>query len=287
MKQSDTPQDAHMQVSLQGRVFNGVSFTQVDEQEKQMNASKRRLHKHGISLRTLKILGAIAMVFSVLGVSVLPTVFGGISRDNMTALTVAIMCELLSWVAIPWYAWLLVRGYRYTHNVWHYAFRLLMLAIICEVPYDKVTSGKFVDFSSQNPVFGLVVALVVLIGIDMVHKQWHGRAKKIAVVGIILAGCLWTMFGNIGVRQRVLWGGTILLVFVLIFALLERHEIRMELFAGMFGAMSLVAPGIGVAILHYRNRSGDEAKPSNRMRACMYAWYPLLLVVAMVISCLH
>ena len=54
----------------------------------------------------------------------------------------------------------------------------------------------------------------------------------------------------------------------------------MELIAGMFGAMSLLAPGVGVAVLHYRSAYGDGHKNSRVFRWVMYAWYPIVLAIA-------
>ena len=81
--------------------------------------------------------------------------------DDMVAMTVLVICEVVSWTAVPLYAWLLVQGYRHTHSVVQYGIRLLALAIISEVPYDMATSDKVWDMNSQNPVFALVIALIV------------------------------------------------------------------------------------------------------------------------------
>lgn len=258
------------------------------EREEHNNHPQQSRKPRGFSLARLKIFGAVVMVLSVMGVSVFPKLFGGLTQDNMTALTVAIVCEVLSWMAIPWYAWLLVRGMHNTRHVGFYLLRLVVLALICEIPYDITTSGTWFDMRSQNPVFGLVVALAVLAAIRYVsarNEQEPLGARRIFIcVIIIMAGVLWNLIGKIGVRQQLMFGGVILLGFALIFSLLERYEIRMELFAGMFGAMSLVSPGIGVAVLHYRSRVGDGKRPTKRFRMFMYAWYPTLLILACILQ---
>ena len=52
----------------------------------------------------------------------------------------------------------------------------------------------------------------------------------------------------------------------------------------MFGAMSMLTPGIGVAVLHYRSPYGDGPKNSTTFRCVMYAWYPLMLIIASVFA---
>lgn len=236
--------------------------------------------KMGITLKKFKLLGAVMMMLSAFGTTVIPHLFGGLSNSNMWSLTAAVVCEVISWSALPWYAWLLVRGYQNTHNLNLYTFRLLILALICEVPYDFTTFGCAFDMRSQNPVFGLVIALFVLSGIDMVRARFKGAQKVASIAVILIAGILWNLFGKVGFRQNIFWGGALLLGFVLIFRFLENHEIRMELIAGAFGAMSLLAPGVGVAVLHYRSPYGDGPKQTKQFRWLMYAWYPLMLVIA-------
>lgn len=236
--------------------------------------------KMGITLHKFKMLGAFMMMLSAFSAPVIPHLFGGLRRDNMLALTFAVLAEVVSWTALPWYAWIIVRGYHNTHNVNLYILRLLILAVICELPYDLTASGCAVDMRSQNPVFALVIALFVLIGIDMVRERFSGFSRGAAYVAVVIAGLLWNILGRVYVRQQIFWGGAIFLVFVLIFELMNKHEIRMELISGMFGAMSMLAPGIGVAVLHYRSPYGDGHKDSPAFRWTMYAWYPVMLVIA-------
>lgn len=250
----------------------------MDELKPKIRADKNI--KLGITLRKFKLIGAFFLMLSAFSTPVIPLLFGGLSNNNMPAITVAVLSEVVSWTALPWYAWIIVRGYHNTHNVNFYILRLLILAVICEVPYDMTTSGCAFDLRSQNPVFALVIALFVLVGIDTVRERFNGAARVAACVAIVIAGVLWNVLGKVYVRQQVFWGGALLLGFVVIFELLNKHEIRMELIAGMFGAMSMLAPGIGVAVLHYRSSYGDGPKNTPVFRWMMYAWYPIMLGIA-------
>ncbi|MDB1203378.1 hypothetical protein [Bifidobacterium bifidum] len=39
--------------------------------------------------------------------------------------------------------------------------RLLVAAVVAEAPYDKIVTGRWWDWSVMNPIFGLLIALVV------------------------------------------------------------------------------------------------------------------------------
>ncbi len=112
---------------------------------------------------------------------VLPLFFGS-DTNNMTSLTAMVLSEVVSWFAIPIYAWLLVQGFRETHSRVAYGLQLFILAVVCEVPYDLATSHKAFDLGSQNPVFGLFVAFVVLAALDWVASRYQKAMKVLLSV---------------------------------------------------------------------------------------------------------
>lgn len=46
-------------------------------------------------------------------------------------------------IAFPLFAFELVQGYMHTHDLRRYARRLLVLAVISEIPFDMVAGGTF------------------------------------------------------------------------------------------------------------------------------------------------
>ena len=130
--------------------------------------ARRTKKKHrGLTVFQLKVIGAVALALSAGSTTIVPLFFGS-DVNNMTSLTAMVLSEVVSWFAIPIYAWLLVQGFRETHSRVAYGLQLFILAVVCEVPYDIATSHKAFDLGSQNPVFGLFVAFVVLAALDWV-----------------------------------------------------------------------------------------------------------------------
>lgn len=56
--------------------------------------------KMGITLKKFKLLGAVMMMLSAFGTTVIPHLFGGLSNSNMWSLTAAVVCEVISWSAL-------------------------------------------------------------------------------------------------------------------------------------------------------------------------------------------
>lgn len=196
--------------------------------------------------------------------------FGGMRRKRrkhrgLTVFQLKVIGAVASWFAIPIYAWLLVRGFRETHNRVAYGVQLLLLALICEVPYDLATSGKTFDFNSQNPVFGLFIAFVVLAALEWVAARYQKAMRVVLSVGLMSIG-------------------SVTLGFVLIFTLMRSHENSMMFTAGLFGAVMMIAPGVGVAFVHYYN--GKLGYKHQWTKWAFYAVYPVILIICAICATL-
>lgn len=196
--------------------------------------------------------------------------FGGMRRKRrkhrgLTVFQLKVIGAVASWFAIPIYAWLLVRGFRETHNRVAYGVQLLLLALICEVPYDLATSGKTFDFNSQNPVFGLFIAFVVLAALEWVAARYQKAMRVVLSVGLMSIG-------------------SVTLGFVLIFTLMRQYENSMMFTAGLFGAVMMIAPGVGVAFVHYYN--GKLGYKHQWTKWAFYAVYPVILIICAICATL-
>ncbi|MCL1838497.1 MAG: conjugal transfer protein TraX [Propionibacteriaceae bacterium] len=194
-------------------------------------------------------------------------------------LTLAVLLEAISWMAFPIYAWLLCSGFRHTHDRLRYGVRLGVLAVVSEVPYDLATSGRFWDMSSQNPVFALLTALVVMAALRFL-EQYAPLARVLASICVTVAGVTWLVLFNVGMRFGLMPGGIVLFAMTLVFYLLEKRINTMMLTAGVIGALALVFPALGLVVLHFRN---GEAAPK-KIRTFFYAAYPIVLATAGVLG---
>ena len=156
--------------------------------------------------------------------------------------------------------------------------------MVCEVPYDLATSHKAFDLGSQNPVFGLFVAFVVLAALDWVASRYQKVMKVLLSVGLVVIGLLWDLLLRIGLRQHMMSIGSVTLGFVLIFALMRQYENSMMFTAGLFGAVMMIAPGVGVAFVHYYN--GKLGYKHQWTKWAFYAVYPVILIICAICATL-
>lgn len=127
----------------------------------------------------LKSIGYFSMIFDHIGSVIIWPLYidacssgGLLLMGNMRPHSAVILYYVFSIlhcvgrIALPIFAFCIVYGFYHTRNVWHYAFRLFLLAVISEIPYDYALKGVMWDFDEQNAIWGLLFGLLMLITID-------------------------------------------------------------------------------------------------------------------------
>jgi hypothetical protein len=65
-------------------------------------------------------------------------------------------------LAFPIFCFLIVEGYVYTRSIKRYAIGLALFAVLSEVPFDLMVSGKLWSLDDQNVFFTLLLGLLCL-----------------------------------------------------------------------------------------------------------------------------
>ena len=110
----------------------------------------------------------------------------------------------LEWIAFPIFAYLLAEGVENSMARGLYAGRLFLFAVLSEVPYDLMMSGKVMDTRQQNVLFTLFFGYLILLGVDLIRTHADNLILTIAAeVGGIFFGrylisemhCAYSRFG--------------------------------------------------------------------------------------------
>lgn len=101
-------------------------------------------------------------------------------------------------LAFPLYCFLLTQGYLHTRDLRAYARRLLLLALLSEVPFDLLIFGRVSSGVEQNVLFSLLLCLIALYAADSLR----GRPASAALVLVTI--CMAAMsarvsFGWLGI----------------------------------------------------------------------------------------
>ena len=193
------------------------------------------------------------------------------SDDAMILATVSLVLQALEACAVPIFAFLLVEGFCHTSNFGKYLGRVALVAVASEIPYNLAMGGGLFVTSSRNPVFALVLGLILL----WFYRYYGENSAKNVFIKIVvaLAAILWC--GMLGIEH-----GTFVILLVLAAWFTRGKPIRTLVCAltsavGVaFSMLYLTAPISALAIHFYNDEKGENNRVFNLL--C----YPVMLLAA-------
>ncbi len=246
---------------------------------------KMRLLRFEMSSANLKIYGCITAFFYTLSFTVIQNglihvwdygpgeLAEAMARDpNLMMLsTWGTVFQLIGGLSIPVFAFLLVEGFVRTHHLRAYFLRVLVFAIISEVPFDFAMSMRPWDLSGQNVMFTYLFCLVMLYGLRLFRDQKGFRFWVVRIL-IILATIFWSILIN---SQFAL--ATILLCAVY-YIMYDSKGMRLVVGAAV-GLMYITAPLSTYALWKF---NGERGKVRNKY--IYYVLYPAHLLILGVMA---
>lgn len=202
-------------------------------------------------------------------------------------------------IAFPIFAFMAVEGYFHTHNLKKYLLRMLIFAVISEVPFDLMYGGTWFYPVHQNVIWTLMMGLVGI------HLMETVRKKKSTFVYILVSAIVVILGGLLGTLSMVdYYGIGVLTVFIFYFfrerkwwcllgQLLALYWVNVELLGGLMYPIRLFGMEFelcqqGLALLAllpiwlYRGRQGYHSKP---FQYFCYAFYPIhMLVIVLALN---
>lgn len=97
----------------------------------------------------------------------------------------ASILRIIGRLAMPLFAFLIAEGFKKTHNVFLYMLRMLLAALVSEIPFNLMSSGRIYDRSSQNVMFTLLLGLLALYMVDLARKSKSKHLKIYAFIPIL------------------------------------------------------------------------------------------------------
>ena len=137
--------------SVKTRYWNG---------KRKMDIEKRQTTKV-LNRDVIKYLAIIAMLLNHIA-----TIF----LNSNTLILRIVFLDIGYFTAITM-CYFLVEGYDYTHSKFKYAMRLLVFALISQIPYSMAfAKEKYIDFACLNMLFSLFLCFIICLIFDKVPK---------------------------------------------------------------------------------------------------------------------
>ena len=201
-------------------------------------------------------------------------------------------------LAFPIFAFQIAEGWYRTHDREKYTLRLLLFALLSEVPFDLMYGGTWFYPVHQNVIWTLLLGILGVHLMETVRKKQKTWMYLLVSALVVAAGAV---LGTLGMVDY--YGAGVLTVFIFYFfhgrkwwcllgQLAALYWVNVELLGGLMYPIQLFGMDFelcqqGLALLAlvpiwlYRGRQGYHSKPFQY--AC-YAFYPvhmLLLVLAL------
>lgn len=196
-------------------------------------------------------------------------------------------------IAFPIFAFMIVEGYTHTRNLKKYALRLLLFALVSEIPFNLMVGNSLLYYPHQN------VLWTFLIGIGLIHinelarkkeKPWLSLLTMVAttVLGYVVGFVTFVDYNAAGVltvlvfyffRERKWWCylGQLAALYLINVEFLKGYFFEVELFGRSF---EIVQQGFALLALGfiwlYRGRQG---KKSRAFQYFCYAFYPAHMLI--------
>ena len=119
--------------------------------------------KHGISQEQLKLIACVSMLIDHIGVFFVLNAYNQASGAAKAELfEIYKMLHTIGRLAFPIYCFLLVEGVFHTGNSTKYGIRLLIGALLSEIPFDLVCYGR-INIEEQSVMVTILLGFVMLL----------------------------------------------------------------------------------------------------------------------------
>lgn len=214
-----------------------------------------------LSMRDLKIIAYVTMLIDHIGAIVMMELMMNRMTYNIpmsvaTLENIYFGMRMIGRLAFPIFAFSIYEGFTKTRDIKKYMLRLLIFAVISEIPFDLALSGKIFDWSYQNVIWTFLFALSGL----YIYEKYENPVIKALGIGLALAlgEICKTDYGAYGVGM------------IYVFYFLKDNKLKDLVLAGLFVMQAAAV----VALVPLNMYNGEKGMKSGRI---LYFFYPLHL----------
>lgn len=244
------------------------------------------MQKRGLSQEGLKLIACVTMLIDHIGATIVLTcLHQSAGAERAMLLQWYELLRAVGRISFPVYCFLLSEGAVYTHDPKRYSLRLLIAALLSEIPYDLAIYGNL-NLQHQSVMVTLLLGFAMLRGM----KKCTGILLKLLLIlpFAVLAEWLHTDYGAEGILVIAVFGLTrelphkhILQFFLLWFVFSPGHRMMLNWLDVFSVSVQEWAVFAVVPIALY---DGHKVTRSKAVQWAFYLFYPMHLLALFLIG---
>lgn len=255
--------------------------------------------------RNIRFINSSVLHIIAMGLMLLDHMWGTVMQGNDWMTNIGRL-------TFPIFAFMIVEGYFHTHNLKRYFIRLLVGAVISEIPFNLMLGGYWIDPFNQNVMWTLMIGLLCIHLSEKFRKKIHNKkaeksgtasektsfleiivALPVFAVGALLALATFVDYSYYGVlmvgvfyvfrgRKWYQMLGQLVGMFLINWVLFKGMVIDVNLFGHTF---EIVQQGLAVfgliPVWLYNGKKGFGGK---KFQLICYLYYPVHILVLSLIA---
>ena len=231
--------------------------------------------KKGISQEGLKLIACVTMLMDHIGYELVYPLFLGMQFVE----ELYFLCRIIGRISFPIFAFLQVEGFHRSHSRKQYALRLVIGALLAELPYDLMVYGRF-SWGKQSVMLTLLLGFCVLLAMEKIKTP--GMKALVMLPFAAAAELMKADYGFVGIMLVGMFE-------------LSRYSYRKNLIRTMgmvilfhymssyvfwIGNISIPMQVLGVlSMLFIANYDGRKLTRSNVAKWAFYLFYPVHMLI--------
>lgn len=188
-------------------------------------------------------------------------------------------------LAFPLFAFMAVEGYLHTRSLKKYLLRLLMLAVISEIPFDLLVSGSVFDPMHQNVIWTIILGLCCIRAFENISADLKKMLSAVVIIASLAAAIIASVdYSSAGVLTLLAFyafrGNT---VRCRLMQLLSLAFINLVLLGGIefaFPYQALAVLSLPIIWLY----DGSQGPHNGFIKAANYLFYPAHMLILALFS---
>lgn len=188
-------------------------------------------------------------------------------------------------LAFPLFAFMAVEGYLHTRSLKKYLLRLLMLAVISEIPFDLLVSGSVFDPMHQNVIWTIILGLCCIRAFENISTDLKKMLSAVVIIASLAAAIIARVdYSSAGVLTLLAFyafrGNT---VRCRLMQLLSLAFINLVLLGGIefaFPYQALAVLSLPIIWLY----DGSQGPHNGFIKAANYLFYPAHMLILALFS---